>query len=69
MTFSIGERREGAALVGPDVATKHGQTAQMRLVDDRPRPGNVGRPIVAPVENILANDGFWHARRAVAAIE
>ena len=68
MTFGIGQRGEGAALIGANVMAQHGHAAQMRLVDDGARPRNVGRTIVAPVEDVVGHDGLQHARRAVAPI-
>ena len=65
----LGERREGAARVRADLVAQHGEAAQMRLVDDRVGPWNVGRTIVRPVEALVGHDRLDHAGRAVAPVE
>ena len=70
MTCGIAEGGEGAALAaaaGP--CAQHGEAAHVRFVDDGVGPRHVGRPIVAPVEAVVDDDGLRHARRAVAPVE
>ena len=64
----VRQRGEGAALVGPQVVAQHGEAAHMRLVDDGLGPRDVGRPVVAPVERVVAHHRLRHARGAVAAV-
>ena len=47
----------------------HRQAAKMRLIDHRIGPGDVRRPVVAPIEAVVGDHRFEHPGRAVAPIE
>ena len=47
----------------------HGEALHVRLVDDRPIPGDVRPPLAAPGECRIDHPAFRHERRAVALVE
>ena len=57
-----------AAQMPGDTGVAGGETLDVQLVDHRLAPGRPRRPVIAPGERAVDDDGLGHPRRAVPAV-
>src|SRR4051812_18938336 len=66
--LAVGERAERAALEAAHATMALAQAAHMRFVDYRVGQRYAWRPVVAPIEAVVVDDGFRHRAGTVAPI-